>query len=161
MPDGGPLAAAACSDGAVRLWRLSQGSRGLQPHAICQAHSAGMGSSCAWSPDGTKLASSATDGSLILQVDPSPLSHSLLKPRRSKTFVLIRCLSREWNIGPRLLLYFCLNQKHVAGSSLLSASVGHQNDGESLLGGAAQDLCIQLSVPAPITTHPCNLRQRA
>lgn len=68
MPNGGHLAAAACSDGAVRLWRIGQGSKSLEPHAICQASSTGMGSSCSWSSDGNKLACSATDGSLVMLV---------------------------------------------------------------------------------------------
>ena len=68
MPNGGPLAAAACSDGAVRIWRLGQGAESLEAHAICQASAVGMGSSCCWSADGTRLACSSTDGSLVMLV---------------------------------------------------------------------------------------------
>lgn len=74
MPSNGPLAAATCSDGAVRFWRLAKGSKTLEPHAICEAHMSGMGSCCSWSSNGHKLASTATDGSVVVLVPPSAVA---------------------------------------------------------------------------------------
>ena len=70
MPAGGPLLAAACSDGAVRFWSTRGDGRDLKPQAVARAHSIGMGSSCAWDPHGYQLASVATDGTVAVIVGP-------------------------------------------------------------------------------------------
>lgn len=68
MPNGGSLIAAACSDGALRMWRLSSSFNSLESHSASQKYGPGMGACCAWNPQGTQVASLSTNGTLALLV---------------------------------------------------------------------------------------------
>ena len=93
MPGGGLLVAASCSDGALRTWSLSSSHDSLEACTVCTPHSQGMGSCCAWDPNGYQVASLATDGTLALVVGISPpliqlLYHAPLSGRQSSEHLL-------------------------------------------------------------------------
>ncbi|KAK9838098.1 hypothetical protein WJX81_001298 [Elliptochloris bilobata] len=67
-PGAGALLAAACSDGALRLWDRGSGAVGagdLAPVAAVRLHNA-MGAAVAWDPAGRHVASVATDGTVVV-----------------------------------------------------------------------------------------------
>ena len=61
-PDGQSLAA-ACTDGTVRIWAISEGSGAESP--VLSAHKEAV-LSVAWSPDGSRLASGGKDGTVCI-----------------------------------------------------------------------------------------------
>lgn len=68
-PTSRPLVAAACSDGALRLWACESSGRSggaFTPLLGVRVHAGAVASSLAWAPDGRAVAVGASDGSLAL-----------------------------------------------------------------------------------------------